>query len=59
MKKFFEAIVSDVAKQVYLDLVGLTGLALCCCGAYRIYEPSAAIVGGVSLMAYAFKASKA
>lgn len=50
--------ISDAAKQYFIDLVGLVGLASVCFGAYQIYEPAAPIVGGLSLMAFALMASK-
>lgn len=58
MKKLATALGSDAAKQIYLDLIGLLGLGLLCFGTFQVYEPAAPIVGGLSIMAFAFKASK-
>ena len=45
-------------KQLFIDLVGLIGIGSVSYGAWLIYQPSAFIVGGVALVAWAALASK-
>ena len=45
-------------KQILIDMVGLIGASAVSYGAWLIYQPSAFIVGGVALVAWAALASK-
>lgn len=47
-----------LARELFIDAVGLSGLGSIVYGVYQMHEPCAYLVGGAGLICWAIKASK-